>query len=177
VGRHTVPGTGQPTPDQGFWARLAATVVVVALVSGWLLLRGGDDEPVTTAEDNRRTMTQQSSTSPTPASPAATTTAPATTAASPSPSASASTTAPPSTTGRPPTLSFVLLRDSYITVRVPGGRTLVSRLFKKGQERSFDQKVLEVVNGRPSAVRFTVNGKPRKPGPAAETETFVVRRR
>jgi hypothetical protein len=71
----------------------------------------------------------------------------------------------------------VLLRDSYITVRVPGGRTLVSKLFRKGQKRSFDQKVLEVVNGRPSAVRFTVNGKPRKPGPADEPETFVVRRR
>jgi len=70
-----------------------------------------------------------------------------------------------------------VLRASYITVRVPGGRTLVSREFPKGTRRSFDLKVLQVVNGRPSAVRFTVNGKPRKPGPPEETETFTVRRR
>ena len=68
-------------------------------------------------------------------------------------------------------------RAAFITVRVPGGRTLVSRLFSRGQKRSFDQKVLEVVNGRPSAVDFTVNGKRRKPGPADEPETFTVRRR
>jgi hypothetical protein len=37
--------------------------------------------------------------------------------------------------------------------------------------------VLQVVNGRPTAVRFTVNGKPRKPGPAEQPETFTVRRR
>jgi hypothetical protein len=71
----------------------------------------------------------------------------------------------------------VVKRDSYITVRVPGGRTLVSRLFAPGDKRSFDGKVLQVVNGRPTAVRFTVNGKPRDPGPADQPETFTVRRR
>lgn len=157
-----MPGTGQPDPDRGFWVRVAATVVAVAIVAGWLVLRG-DDEPVTTADRN----------GPAPAARATTTTAAAT--ASPSPSASA--TPAPSQTERPPTLSFVVLRSSYVTVRVPGGRTLVSKLFRKGQKRSFDQKVLEVVNGRPSAVRFTVNGKPRKPGPPEQPETFVVRRR
>ena len=69
-----------------------------------------------------------------------------------------------------------MLRTSYITVRIPGGRTLVSQAFPKGAKRSFDNKVLQVVNGRPSAVRFVVNGKPRKPGPAIEPETFTVRR-
>jgi hypothetical protein len=65
---------------------------------------------------------------------------------------------------------------AYITVRVPGGRTLVSKLFKAGAKASYDQKVLQVVNGRPQAVRFVVNGKPRKPGPSGQTETFTVRR-
>jgi hypothetical protein len=173
VGRHTVPGTGQPTPDRGFWVRLAATAVAVALVGGWLLLRG-DDGPVTTAEPDRRTMSGPSSASTSQAPPA---TEQATTTATPSASPSPSPSPSPSKTERPPTLSFVLLRDSYITVRVPGGPTLVSKLFRKGQKRSFDQKVLEVVNGRPSAVRFTVNGKPRKPGPPTRPETFTVRRR
>lgn len=68
-------------------------------------------------------------------------------------------------------------RASYVTVRVPGGRTLVSKSFRKGAERSFDQARLEVVNGRPSAVTFFVNGTQRKPGPADEPETFTVRRR
>jgi hypothetical protein len=169
VGRHTVPGSGRPAPDRGFWVRLAAAVVAAALVGGWLLSRGGED-PVTTAQQDRSSSAAASSTG-TPA-PDSSSAAP-TTASSPTASVSAS----PSATERPPTLAFVLLRDSYITVRVPGGPTLVSKLFRKGQKRSFDQKVLEVVNGRPSAVRFTVNGKPRKPGPAAEPETFVVRRR
>jgi hypothetical protein len=173
VGRHTVPGTGQPTPDRGFWVRLAASAVAAVLVGGWLLLRGGD-EPVTTAERDRRTMTAPSTAGPASTQPG-TTPAPASTSPSPTPTSSAPSSPEPAK--RPPTLSFVLLRDSYITVRVPGGRTLVSKLFRKGQKRSFDQKVLEVVNGRPSAVRFTVNGKPRKPGKPTEPETFVVRRR
>jgi hypothetical protein len=62
-------------------------------------------------------------------------------------------------------------------VRVPGGVTLVSKLFKKGAHASYDKKVLQVVNGRPDAVRFVVNGKPRKPGPSGQTEVFTVRRR
>ena len=66
---------------------------------------------------------------------------------------------------------------AYITVRVPGGRTLVSKLFKTGAKATFDQKVLQVVNGRPAAVRFVVNGKPRKPGRPDQAETFTVRRR
>ena len=66
---------------------------------------------------------------------------------------------------------------AYITVRVPGGRTLVSKVFKSGAKASFDQKVLQVVNGRPEAVRFVVNGKARKQGPPDQTETFTVRRK
>jgi hypothetical protein len=65
---------------------------------------------------------------------------------------------------------------AYITVRVPGGVTLVSKLFKAGAKASYDKKVLQVVNGRPAAVRFVVNGKPRKPGPSGQTEVFTVRR-
>ena len=67
---------------------------------------------------------------------------------------------------------------AYVTVRVPGGRTLVSKLFPSGAKASFDQKALEVVNGRPRAVRFVVNGKVREQGPGlGQTETFTVRRR
>lgn len=161
MGRHTQPGTGAPTPDSGFWVRLGVAGVALLLVGGWWLV-SRDDDPVRTA-------------SPRASSPADSSTAGS---ASPSPSSSAtSSSASPTATERPPTLSFVVRRKSYITVRVPGGRTIVSRLFPSGSKRSFDAKVLQVVNGRPSAVRFTVNGKPRKPGPSGQVETFTVRRR
>ena len=40
VGRHTVPGTGTPEPDRGFWVRLAVAAVVVLLVGGYFLTTG-----------------------------------------------------------------------------------------------------------------------------------------
>ncbi len=168
MGRHTVPGTGTPEPDRGFWVRLAVGAVVVLLAGTWFLLRGdGDNDEVGTAAD--------ATASPT-ASAASSTPAPAPSASSAAPSSSAS---PSATTkaARPPTLAFTVRYPAYVTVRVPGGRTLVSKLFASGAKASFDQKVLEVVNGRPRAVRFVVNGKVRKQGPVGETETFVVRRK
>jgi hypothetical protein len=173
VGRHTVPGTGTPEPDRGFWVRIAVAAVVVLLVGGYLLTtRGGDDNTVGTAAGK---PTQSATTSATAT--------PTESATSPSPSASASTTAPaaPPTSSapakRPPTLAFTVRYPAYITVRIPGGRTLVSKVFKGGATASYDQKVLQVVNGRPRAVHFVVNGKPRKQGKTGQTETFTVRRK
>ena len=164
MGRHTVPGTGTPEPDRGFWVRLAVAAVAVLLVGGYFLTRGGGDDQVGTANGPTSTPTASSSgTSSGSSGPA-----PATTIVSPTPS--------PTTSARPPTLAFTVRYPAYITVRVPGGRTLVSKLFKSGAKATFDQKVLQVVNGRPQAVRFVVNGKPRKPGPSGQTETFTVRR-
>ena len=175
MGRHTVPGTGTPEPDRGFWVRSAVAAVVVVLVAGFLVVRfvgSGDDEVGTAAPPS----SSPSVTSPAPTS-SASGTAPATPASSPASSApSASPSASPSPTRRPPTLAFTVRYPAYITVRVPGGRTLVSKTFKSGAKASFDQKVLQVVNGRPQAVTFVVNGKPRRPGPAGQTETFTVRR-
>ena len=170
MGRHTQPGTGAPTPDTGFWVRaaVAGVLVVVALV-WWVSSRGGDDPVGTTSGDRTGSPTAASTGG---ASPSATDTS-----TSPSGSASPSPSASAEPTKRPPLLAFTVKRQSYITVRVPGGRTIVSRLFQPGAERTFDAKVLQVVNGRPSAVRFVVNGKPREPGPADQPETFTVRRR
>lgn len=166
MGRHTQPGSGAPTPDTGFWVRFAAVGVVAVLLLGWWLTSRGGDQPVTTTSPDR-TSTPSASSTPAPAS------------TSPSPSETSSAGSSASSAGptkRPPLLAFTVRRKSYITVRVPGGRTIVSRLFPAGAERTFDAKVLQVVNGRPSAVRFVVNGKPRKPGPADQPETFTVRR-
>jgi hypothetical protein len=156
-----VPGTGTPEPDRGFWVRLAVAAVAVLLAGGYVLTRGGDDQ-VGTAAGPTTTPSATSSSS-------ASSSGPATTIVSPTPS--------PTKTARPPTLAFTVRYPAYITVRVPGGRTLVSKLFKTGAKASYDQKVLQVVNGRPQAVRFVVNGTPRKPGPTGQTETFTVRRR
>jgi hypothetical protein len=156
-----VPGTGTPEPDRGFWVRLAVAAVAVLLAGGYVLTRGGDDQ-VGTAAGPTTTPSATSSSS-------ASSSGPATTIGPPTPS--------PTSTARPPTLAFTVRYPAYITVRVPGGRTLVSKLFKTGAKASYDQKVLQVVNGRPQAVRFVVNGTPRKPGPTGQTETFTVRRR
>jgi Domain of unknown function (DUF4115) len=168
VGRHTVPGSGAPEPDRGFWVRLGIGTLVGLLAVGWFLTRGGDDEVGTTGTGagSPSAGTTTSAAAPAPSSPSPST---GSTSGSPSPS--------PSSTRRPPTLAFTVRYPAYITVRVPGGRTLVSKLYKAGAKASFDQKLLEVVNGRPQAVRFVVNGKPRKPGPTGQTETFIVRRR
>ena len=163
MGRHTVPGTGTPEPDRGFWVRLAVAAVVVLLVGGYFLTRGGGDDQVGTANGPTSTPSATSSGSGSSSGPA-----PATTTVSPTPT--------PTKSARPPTLAFTVRYPAYITVRVPGGRTLVSKLFKTGAKASYDQKVLQVVNGRPQAVRFVVNGTPRKPGPSGQTETFTVRR-
>jgi hypothetical protein len=170
MGRHTQPGTGAPTPDSGFWVRAAAAGVVLLVALGWWLVsRGGEDDPVTTTSPDRTSSPSAASTSPS--------SSPSPTSTSPPESASASPSATAEPTKRPPLLAFTVKRKSYITVRVPGGRTIVSRLFQPGAERTFDAAVLQVVNGRPSAVRFVVNGKPREPGPAEQPETFTVRRR
>jgi hypothetical protein len=170
VGRHTTPGPGTPEPDRGFWVRLAVAALVVVLVGGYAVLRltGGDDGVETAGQPTA------SSTPPTTSS-----SAPAPSSSSPaaSPSSSASSTPAASPTKRPPTLAFTVKYPSYITVRVPGGVTLVSKLFAKGAHASYDKKVLQVVNGRPDAVQFVVNGKPRKPGPSGQTEVFTVRRK
>ena len=167
MGRHTVPGTGTPEPDRGFWVRIAVAAVAVLLVGGYFLTRGGGDDQVGTATGPTSTSSASSS-GTTSGSSSSSSPAPATTIVSPTPS--------PTKTARPPTLAFTVRYPAYITVRVPGGRTLVSKLFKSGAKASYDQKVLTVVNGRPQAVRFVVNGKPRKPGPSGQTEVFTVRR-
>jgi hypothetical protein len=167
VGRHTVPGTGTPEPDRGFWVRIAVAAVAVLLVGGYFLTRGGGDDQVGTATGPTSTSSATSSGAISGSS-SSSSPAPATTIVSPTPSSTR--------TARPPTLAFTVRYPAYITVRVPGGRTLVSKLFKSGAKASYDQKVLTVVNGRPQAVRFVVNGKPRKPGPSGQTEVFTVRR-
>ncbi|MDQ1614922.1 MAG: hypothetical protein QOJ60_861 [Actinomycetota bacterium] len=89
----------------------------------------------------------------------------------------ASASATPSPSAPVHTLAFEVTGTSYITVRTGAGEVLVSRLFKKGSRATFDEKHLEVVVGNSGAVRFTVNGKPRKPGADGQVETFDVTRR
>ena len=171
MGRHTVPGTGKAEPDRGFWSRVAVAAVLLALVGGWFVLRAVRDDGVST--NNSGTNGSGSTTT----SPAVTPSGGAGATVSTAPTTPTTPTAPAVTpTPRPVTLTFTVTRAAYITISVPGGRTLVSRTFAAGATGSFDQKELLVVNGRPDAVRFVVNGRPRTPGPASRPETFTVRR-
>lgn len=172
MGRHTTPGSGTPEPDRGFWVRLAVAAVVLVLVGGYAALRftGGEDGDVQTAGQPTTSSAPSASTTSGAA-------APSSPAPAASPSASPSATAAATPAKRPPTLAFTVKYPAYITVRVPGGVSLVSKLFMAGAKASYDKKVLQVVNGRPAAVRFVVNGTPRKPGPSGQTEVFTVRRK
>ena len=177
VGRHTVPGSGRAEPDRGFWARVAVGALVLAVVAGWAVVRfvgDGHDSSSTTSGRRATAGVSSSGQSPGAPSPAAS----SGTSISPSPGSTTATTtsASASPTSRVPTLSFTVRRSVYLTISIPGGRTLVSRTFAAGATGSFDQLVLKVVNGRPDAVRFLINGKPHKPGPATKPETFTARR-
>lgn len=175
-----MPGSGAPEPDRGFWVRAAAAAVAVVLVLAFVatrLLGGGADTSTTDASSPSTSASVVApSGSPTGVSPPA----PATVTSSPTVSASPSRTSSPSpspkSTKRPPTLSFKVLSRTYITIRIPGGATLDSKIFAAGSTARYDQVVLEVVNGRPAGVRFLVNGIPHKPGPATRPETFTARR-
>ena len=140
VGRHTVPGTGTPEPDRGFWVRIAVAAVVVLLVGGYFLTRGGGDDQVGTATGPTSTPSATSSGS---SSGSSSSPAPATTIVSP----------PHRHRPRPPDRRrwpsrCATRRTSRCGCRA--ARTLVSKLFKSGAKASYDQKVLTVVNGRPA---------------------------
>ena len=181
-----MPGSGAPEPDRGFWVRIAVAAVAAVLVLGFVatkLLGGGGDTSTTDAASPSASTSTSTGTSvggPSGSATEGSPPAPATVTSSPTVSAAASSTASPSpspsTTKRPPTLSLTVLSRTYITIRVPGGRTLDSKIFGAGATATYDQKVLEVVNGRPAGVRFLVNGTPHKPGPATKPETFTARR-
>lgn len=168
MGRHSVPSTGEPVAALrskvvGVSAAVVAAVAV-AIAAGMFAF--GLDDGSTTTQD---------------APPGARRTAAAPTASSPAPSASASESvaATPSAaaTKRPPTLNIRVVGRSFVTVRTPDGRTLVSRLFTQGQHKSFDNKVLRVTIGNSAAVRVEVNGKLLEPGRVGEVAAFTARRK
>jgi hypothetical protein len=74
-------------------------------------------------------------------------------------------------------LTLRLTGTSYVTVRQANGRTLTSKIYRKGQRKTFDQKYLRVIIGNAAAVQVTVNGKPREAGRKGEVETFTARRK
>jgi hypothetical protein len=138
---------------------LSAVVLLVAasIAAGG----GGGDDPVTarTLPSGRPSSSESAAAGSAPAVP------------------SAGTSTTPTTTARPPTLELRLTGASYIEVRLANGRPLLARLMKKGQHRTFDQKVLRVTVGNAAAVRVTVNGKARKPGRRGQVVSFVARRK
>jgi cytoskeletal protein RodZ len=156
-------GTAPPRSPVAIGA--AALLVVLALLVGvFVATRGGGDDGVT-ARPSASTSSKAASSKATPTeSVSATATA-------------AETKAPDVSAKRPPTLNLTLTGPSFVTVRLPNGRTVVSRLFRKGEHRSFDQKELRVLLGNSSAVQVSVNGKPRKPGRKGQVDTFTVRRK
>jgi hypothetical protein len=175
AGKHRTPAP-EPTTTQTSRPLIAmvAAGVVVLLVLGlaaWWFTRDDDGE-VTAQSTSTVSATTPSATETTPSS----TPTPTTT---PTPTVSRPVTPPPAKpTVRPHTLVVQVTRGhSYVTVRIPGGRTLLSKDMKAGDRASFDQPRLQVVVGNSAVVRFTINGKVRAPGRVGQVETFTVVRK
>ncbi|MDQ1619127.1 MAG: hypothetical protein QOE19_1696 [Actinomycetota bacterium] len=173
MGRHRAPPDEHDEPLRApLVVGAAALVVVLALlVVIFVTTRGDGDDGVTTRQTSASNTPATSTPAPSPSTGA--TTSPAA-----KPSATASTaTPPPPKTKRPPTLTLRMTGTSYVTVRQANGRTLTSKIYRKGQRKTFDQKYLRVIIGNAAAVHVTVNGKPREAGRKGEVETFTARRK
>jgi hypothetical protein len=169
VGRHRAPlpeGTAPPRAPIALGAG-ALVVVLVLLVGVFIAVRGSGDQDTVTARPSATPSSKKPS-APTSSTP---------------PSGAATPTDPPSATApaapRPRTLKLKMTGASYVTVRLANGRgrILVSRLFHKGQQKTFDQKQLHVLLGNSAAVQVTINGKPRKAGRKGQVATFTARRK
>ncbi|MGZ4592356.1 MAG: DUF4115 domain-containing protein [Actinomycetes bacterium] len=166
MGRHRAPSTESTALPRSLLAVGGAAVLVVLVLGvGIFAAMRGDGNDTTTAGSQHP-----------PASASAGTTTAA--AASPSPSATASEASPsPTATKRAPTLNLTMTGTSYVSVRLPNGRSLVAKTFSKGQSKSFDEKALRVTIGNAAAVRVTVNGRLRAPGRRGQVVTFTARRK
>jgi cytoskeletal protein RodZ len=76
-----------------------------------------------------------------------------------------------------PTLVIRATGRSYVSVVAGDGRTLVDRIFTKGQRKSFDNKMLRVTLGNAAVVRVRINGKVVKPGRTGRVAAFTARRK
>jgi hypothetical protein len=161
---------------------VAGVLALVVAVASVIALTRGDDDTVTTTTGQTPSAarsidpTSAPATSPTPATSAPATPTPSLTPTPTSPAAPAATTPPPKPV--PPVTLRVEVTGgrSWLTIRQPGGRTLVNEQLRKGAKLAFNQPVLNVIVGNSGAVKFTVNGKPRKPGAVGQVERFTVRK-
>lgn len=76
----------------------------------------------------------------------------------------------------PPTLALrVTDAPCYVSISLPGGKTLLNETLRQGDAVRFDQPELSVTVGNPKAVRITVNGERRRPDRPG-IDTFTVSR-
>jgi hypothetical protein len=96
------------------------------------------------------------------------------------PSAVPSPTATPAVTPASPhrqvALRLVVVRGiSWVEVRRPGGRVLVSGIVRHGRHLAFAHGPLDVVIGNAGAVRLTRNGHTHRAGAPGQVLRFTVR--
>jgi cytoskeletal protein RodZ len=179
VGRHSAPG--EPAGPSIGRVLLLTVLLAAVVVAGAVYLVGGQGDDVTTAaDDSSGSSTSSGSPAASASSSASTTGSSASATASPPSSVaegSPEMSVQPTKQKQAPTLRLELVGTSYVTVRVPGGRTLTSRTYRKGAQLRYDRPRLEVVLGNAGAVQVFVNGRQRKRGDRGQVESFSVRRR
>lgn len=153
-------------------AALAGVLVVVVAVVGILLSRADDPAPDAEAlpvGDSHNGVS--GAVAPTPA---AATGAPQ---PSPTPVTSSATTGPPPRKARSfPLLQFIVVRNTWVSVKRPDGSTVKVGVFKPGAVYTYDAPRLTIRTGNAGGTTFFVNGKKRREGVEGQIEEFTVRR-
>jgi hypothetical protein len=170
VGRHSAPPTGEPAAalsNRVIGLAVAAVAVVIAV--GVLAFGTGDGSTTTSGP---------------PAGSTDTAAAPTISSKAPSASPTKKSTRPKpnkSTNGGAKagahTLVIRVTGRSYVSVVTGDGRTLVARIFTKGQRKSFDNKLLRVTLGNAAVVRVRINGAVVKPERTGRVAAFTAHRK
>lgn len=182
MGRHAKPEPFVRRHDR-LLAALGALVVLIAVVVVVVTLRGGGDDSAATqnlpvgSPQNGISGALPGSSAPSPTPTSATPTA---AAASPTPTgsgaASATASSPAPSAKSFPLLRFYVVRNTWVSVKGPGDKTVKVGTFEPGAVYTYDATVLTVRTGNAGGVRFFINGKARKVGAEGQIEEFTVRR-
>ena len=96
------------------------------------------------------------------------------TTASPPLASAESSAASPSMMAMGPTLELRAVGTSWVEVRGPNDKVLVSRTFPRGESATFSQRRVHLTIGNAGAMRIKANGMPVKAGRPGQVEVMSV---
>jgi len=168
--RNRAPGRHRRPPGPAQW--VAPGVVVIALLGAGGV---GAHAALSNSDSGSRSMPTTYPENVSPRASAVPTVSPAP-SPSASPSPTATTSAPAASHHRVLALRLDVVRGiSWIEVRRPGGRVLVSGIVRHGRHLSYAHGPLDVTIGNAGAVRVTRHGSTHRAGKPGEVVHLTVR--